>query len=177
MMLSMIWVLSFYGRRRSCLRLCAASAVPRPALLWRAMALGFASFLSDLSFSLFFVLFNRAMSTYGGPIALSALGVFLGWDSLLFLPVMGIADAVQAIFGYNWGARLQTRVLETLKWALTLSAGYFAGGAVLRGCDEDQQGERGCYPGCPASREDAQGTLKPPADVSQPQVADRKSVV
>lgn len=130
-MLSMIWVLSFYGRRRSCLRLCAASAVPRPALLWRAMALGFASFLSDLSFSLFFVLFNRAMSTYGGPIALSALGVFLGWDSLLFLPVMGIADAVQAIFGYNWGARLQTRVLETLKWALTLSAGYFAGSAVL----------------------------------------------
>ncbi|MDO4786744.1 MAG: MATE family efflux transporter [Fretibacterium sp.] len=129
--LSMMWVLSFYGRRMGYLHLRLSNLFPRFDVLRRVLALGLSSCLTELSFSLFFVLFNRGMNAYGGPIALSALGVFLGWDSLLFLPVIGIADAVQALFGYNWGARLPARVLEALKWSLLLSAGYFAGSAVL----------------------------------------------
>ena len=80
---------------------------------------------------MFFILFNRSMSTYGGPIAVSALGAFLGWDSLLFLPVIGIGESVQALFGYNWGARLPSRVLEALKWALVLATGYFVGSVLV----------------------------------------------
>ena len=130
-MLSMLWVSSFYWRRRGCLRIRASCCVPRLDVLERILALGFPPFLTEVSFSVFFILFNRSMNTYGGPIAVSALGAFLGWDSLLFLPVIGVGEAVQAIFGYNWGARLPGRVLEALKWALILATGYFVGSVLV----------------------------------------------
>lgn len=130
-MLSVLWVSSFYWRRRGCLRVRASCCVPRFDILKRILALGFPPCLTEVSFSVFFILFNRSMNTYGGPIAVSALGAFLGWDSLLFLPVIGVGEAVQAIFGYNWGARLPGRVLEALKWALILATGYFVGSVLV----------------------------------------------
>ena len=129
-MVSLLWVSSFYGQGRGCLRIRLRSLRPRLEILKRILALGLSPCLTELSFSLFFVLFNRSMNAYGGPIAVSALGAFLGWDSMLFLPVLGIGEAVQTLFGYNWGARLPGRVLETLKWALILAAGYFVGSAL-----------------------------------------------
>ena len=130
-MLSVLWVSSFYWRRRGCLRVRASCCVPRFDILKRILALGFPPCLTEVSFSVFFILFNRSMNTYGGPIAVSALGAFLGWDSLWFLPVIGVGEAVQAIFGYNWGARLLGRVLEALKWALILATGYFVGSVLV----------------------------------------------
>lgn len=130
-MVSLIWVSSFYGMHRGCLRIRAFHCIPRPEILKRILALGLPPCLTEISFSVFFVLFNRSMNTYGGPIAVSALGAFLGWDSLLFLPVIGIGEAVQTLFGYNWGARLPHRVLEALKWSLIVAAGYFVGSVLI----------------------------------------------
>ncbi len=130
-MMSLLWVSSFYWRSRGCLRLRLSHCRPRAGILKRILALGLSPCLTEVSFSVFFVLFNRSMNAYGGPIAVSALGAFLGWDSLLFLPVIGIGEAVQTLFGYNWGARLLRRVLEALKWALALAAGYFVGSVLI----------------------------------------------
>jgi Na+-driven multidrug efflux pump len=49
----------------------------------------------------------------------------MGWDSLLFLPVIGIGEAAQTLFAYNYGARFMKRILEILKWALILASAYF----------------------------------------------------
>jgi Na+-driven multidrug efflux pump len=54
----------------------------------------------------------------------------MGWDSLLFMPVIGIGEAVQTLFAYNYGARLMGRILALLKCALVLAAGYFFVSAV-----------------------------------------------
>ncbi|MDR1731005.1 MAG: MATE family efflux transporter [Synergistaceae bacterium] len=128
--LSAFWVASFYIRRMGVLRFRAASLVPRPVLLARIFSLGLSPCLSELSFTLFFVLFNHALRFHGGDIAVSAMGAFMGWDSLLFLPVIGVAEAMQTIFAYNQGARLFGRVLDALKWALATASGYFFLSAV-----------------------------------------------
>ena len=128
---SLLWVASFYWRRLGHLRLRLQHCRLQPRLLGRLTALGFPSALTEVSFSLFYVLFNQSLAKYSGPLAVSALGAFMGWDSLLFLPVVGICDGVQAIFGFNWGARRPLRVLEALKLALILGTGYFMGSVVV----------------------------------------------
>ncbi|MDR3265097.1 MAG: MATE family efflux transporter [Synergistaceae bacterium] len=128
--LAALWASSFYFRRRGVLRFRPANLVPRPALLFRVVSLGLSPCMAELSFTTFFVLFNHALHTYGGDIAVSAMGAFMGWDSLLFLPVIGMGEAVQTLFAYNRGARLFGRVLEALKWALAMASGYFLVSAV-----------------------------------------------
>ncbi|MDR2179732.1 MAG: MATE family efflux transporter [Synergistaceae bacterium] len=123
--LAAAWVLSFYFRRLGVLRFTVKNLVPRLSLLKKTLPLGLSSFLTETSFTLFSILFNRALVAYGGNLAVSAMGAFMGWDSLLFLPAMGIGEAAQTLFAYNYGARFIKRILEILKWALTLAAVYF----------------------------------------------------
>ncbi len=129
--ISMIWVLSFYLRGKSSLKLSYKNLKPRPALIFKILTLGFSPCMSELSFTVFSVFFNRALLKYGGDIAVSAMGAFMGWDSLLFLPVISIGEAVQALYSYNWGAGKPDRVLSALKWALALASGYFAFSILL----------------------------------------------
>jgi putative MATE family efflux protein len=128
--LSALWILSFYIRRSGILRFKVKNLVPRFSLLGRVLSLGFSPFLTEMSFTLFMVLFNRALSTHGGSLAVSAFGAFMGWDSLLFMPVIGIGEAVQTLFAYNYGARLMERILGILKWALILASAYFFSSAL-----------------------------------------------
>ena len=123
--LSALWIASFYIRRAGVLRFGAKNFVPRSSVLVRTLPLGFSPFLTEMSFTLFMVLFNRALSARGGSLAVSAFGAFMGWDSLLFMPVIGIGEAVQTLFAYNYGARFMGRILRILKWALVLACGYF----------------------------------------------------
>ena len=121
-----VWVVSFYLRRLGVLRFRKKHLVPKISVLAQVLPLGLSPFLTEMSFTFFFVLFNRSLSNYGGDLAVSALGAFMGWDSLLFLPVIGIGEAVQTLFAYNYGARLMNRILEILKWALISGSTYFA---------------------------------------------------
>lgn len=121
-----IWVFSFYWRRLGVLRFHAASCKFDFNILKKNMMLGLSPFLTELSFTIFFMMFNSALQRHGGDIAVSALGAFMGWDSLLFLPVIGIAEAVQTLFAYNYGAKLMQRVGEALKGALIMAESYFA---------------------------------------------------
>ncbi|MDR1978737.1 MAG: MATE family efflux transporter [Synergistaceae bacterium] len=119
------WVVSFYFRRLGVLHFSAKNLVPQLSLLKQTLPLGLSSFLMEVSFTLFFILFNRALVLYGGDLAVSAMGAFMGWDSLLFMPVIGIGEAVQTLFAYNYGARLMQRILQILKYALILASTYF----------------------------------------------------
>lgn len=123
--ISSVWVASFYVRRLGVLHFRIKNLIPRFSLLAKILPLGLSPFLTEMSFTLFFVFFNRALTTHGGDMAVSAMGAFMGWDSLLFLPVIGIGEAVQTLFAYNYGARLMERVLEALKWALIIASFYF----------------------------------------------------
>jgi putative MATE family efflux protein len=123
--LAAVWVLSFYFRRLGVLRFSAKNLLPQLSLLRKTLPLGLSSFLTETSFTLFYILFNRSLVFYGGDLAVSALGAFMGWDSLLFMPVIGIGEAAQTLFAYNYGARFMKRILEILKWALVLASAYF----------------------------------------------------
>ncbi len=74
---------------------------------------------------------TASLRTYGGDLAISAMGIFFSLDSLLFLPVLGLAGGVQPIIGYNYGAKDYGRVISSVKTALAMAALFFAGSFLL----------------------------------------------
>ena len=61
---------------------------------------------------------NRSLYTYGGDIAVGAVGIFSTYTSLLCMIVVGICQGIQPILGYNYGAGK----LERMKKAFWMSA-------------------------------------------------------
>lgn len=98
---------------------------PQLNVIKKICAVGSAPFFMELSFVLFMTLMNRMVYFHGGNIALSAMGIFLSLDSLLFLPAMAIGEASQPIIGYNYGAGKPERVIKTIKMALILVTCFY----------------------------------------------------
>jgi len=97
------------------------------------MAIGFAPFALQMASSIQQLILNRTLWLHGGDLALSAIGIIGSIATLLFMPVLGLAQGAQPIIGYNYGARQYKRVKETWKIAvLTGTAMALVGYVVIR---------------------------------------------
>ena len=68
----------------------------------------------------------------GGDMAISAFGITNSIISIIILPLLGFVHGTQPIIGYNYGAHLNSRVKETLKFAFIYAGGFmFVTWAVL----------------------------------------------
>ncbi len=92
----------------------------RMKVVKKICAVGSSPFITELSFVFYMTLMNNMVRKYGGDIGLSAMGVFLSLDSILFLPALAIGEAVQPVIGYNYGAGKPKRVISAIKYALLL---------------------------------------------------------
>ena len=93
---------------------------PRIKVIKKIFAVGSSPFITELSFVFYMTLMNNMIRKYGGDIGLSAMGIFLSLDSLLFLPAMAIGEAVQPIIGYNYGAGKPKRAIEAIKFGIII---------------------------------------------------------
>ena len=90
----------------------------RMRVIKKICAVGSSPFITELSFVFYMTLMNNMVRKYGGDIGLSAMGVFLSLDSILFLPALAIGEAVQPVIGYNYGAGRPERVIGAIKYAV-----------------------------------------------------------
>lgn len=68
----------------------------------------------------------------GGDMAISAFGITNSIVSIIILPLLGFIHGTQPIIGYNYGARLNARVKETLKFTFIYAGSFmFVTWAVL----------------------------------------------
>ncbi len=93
----------------------------------RILALGIASFVTQIVTVLVIYFLNNAIveygasSRFGSDIPLAAYGVAMKVSNLLLGIVMGLAIGIQPIFGYNYGSGQYKRVKKTYKLALVWS--------------------------------------------------------
>ena len=96
---------------------------PDVRLMGKIMTLGIASFVMQVAATLVTVVFNQVVGVYGAldaigvESALAAIGVAQKATLFAIMPLVGLIMGAQPIIGYNYGARLWQRVLDTLKWA------------------------------------------------------------
>jgi Na+-driven multidrug efflux pump len=95
---------------------------PDPPTVARIFTVGTPACLTTLNFVLVNGFINNASSSYGGDLAVSATGIFMSMDSLLFMPGVAIADACQPIVGFNYGAGRIDRAIRTAWTAILASS-------------------------------------------------------
>jgi putative MATE family efflux protein len=115
---STIWVLSYFFWGPSLLKIRLKNLRLHKSLVFGIMSIGFAPFAMQLANSLQNTILNKALMTYGGDMALSAMGIIGSVATLMFMPILGISQGAQPIIGFNYGARQYDRVREALKKAV-----------------------------------------------------------
>jgi len=87
--------------------------------LWGSIGfLGLAPFAAQIIGSVQFSILNYQVARFGGEIAVGITGVTFALSLVVSLPVFGIADGMQPIVGYNFGARKLDRVRQAVRLSL-----------------------------------------------------------
>ncbi|NLN07121.1 MAG: MATE family efflux transporter [Firmicutes bacterium] len=119
--LSTCYVLSYFLRGRSVLKLSAANLLLSRKLVPAILVIGTPQALRHVVNSLVVVMLNNSLQKYGGDLAVSAMGIIFSIDSLLLMPLMGLSNGAQPIIGFNYGARQYRRVRRTFFYAVAVA--------------------------------------------------------
>ncbi len=74
-------------------------------LMREIFTVGATSFVNQICASVMILVLNKKLAIYGGDLAISVFTIFMRTSHLIFMPVFGIAQGMQPIAGYNYGAK------------------------------------------------------------------------
>lgn len=115
-----LWVLKYFIFKNSgsILKIKKVNLKLRLDIARDIFAIGMSPFSMQIASSAVAVLYNRGLYTYGGDLAVAAMGILNSISMIIFMPIFGISQGMQPIIGYNYGAKLYERVLKTLKLSI-----------------------------------------------------------
>ncbi|MBQ7269099.1 MAG: MATE family efflux transporter [Bacteroidales bacterium] len=91
----------------------------------QSMAVGIGPFLMNVAACLVSLFINQQLGRYGGDLPIGAFGIVNRFTMLFIMICMGLNQGLQPIAGYNFGARLYSRVREvfllTAGWAVLVT--------------------------------------------------------
>ena len=90
-------------------------------LMSSILSIGLSSFLLHTATSLVNVLMNHTLQNHGGDLAIGAFGIITSFTSLIVMSIVGMAQGMQPIVGYNYGAGHYDRVKTTLKYCVSIA--------------------------------------------------------
>ena len=94
---------------------------------------GATTFLMHSSASIIQGLVIRTLAQYGGETTISVYAMCNRTIMFLFMPIFGVQAGVLPIIGYNYGAKLMSRVRETIFTSIGLCTAYLAiGWAIIQ---------------------------------------------
>jgi putative MATE family efflux protein len=114
-----IWVLAYFTGKRSYLKLRRLSF--DRGVVWRILSIGVSPLIMQVSGSFITFIFNRTILSYGGNLAIAVMGIGTSFMMLIMMPLYGLNQGLQPIFGYNYGARHFDRVLEALRKGIIIA--------------------------------------------------------
>lgn len=124
-------LLSFYLRKRGVLRpLAPRNFRPHWTTYRELMTLGFPTFVRQILGSISFAFLNNAAAAFGDS-AIAAISVTLRLFMLLLMGLLGLAQGLQPLAGFNYGARRYDRVRETVGLVMKIAVGVGAVSGVL----------------------------------------------
>jgi len=112
--ISAIWTIYYFTSGLSGLKLFKKNIRISLNRASKAASIGAAPFTLQIGASAINYVFNITMKKYGGDIAVSAIAIVQGVLMFITMPVFGINQGLQPILGYNYGAKLYSRVKEAL---------------------------------------------------------------
>jgi putative MATE family efflux protein len=124
---SLAYIVMFLRSSRSPLHLALRHFAPNLGVMRDIVAVGTSAFLRSVGTTVFAMVVNNVLRVRGGDAAITIYGIVNRVISFLFLPSLGIVQAMQPIAGYNYGAGRLDRVHRVV---LTSLAAAFAIGCI-----------------------------------------------
>lgn len=118
---SALFVMRHFGRKDSLLHFNAKYFKLDMSVVRHIMTIGVSPFSMQLAGSLVYVIMNHSLQTHGGDLALGANGIISSIGLLLVMLVLGIAQGMQPIVGFNYGAGHHDRVMQTLRLSIIIA--------------------------------------------------------
>ncbi len=116
------FALSFWKMHRlKTVKFIYADLKPQAQRLRRIMAIGMSAFLTQISMLFVTILLNNqaakygAQSSYGADIPVTCFGIIMKVNQIMMSVIIGITNATQPIFSFNFGACRYDRVRELVK--------------------------------------------------------------
>ena len=130
---SAIWVVNFLISKKSSLKIKRENLKLDMKLVKKIASLGCSPFIMQSTESLVLLTLNSGLQKYGGDLYVGSMSILTSVLQLIFVPVSGIAQGVQPIISYNFGAGNRERVIKTFKALLIvcLVATMFMGGIAV----------------------------------------------
>jgi putative MATE family efflux protein len=131
-LVSLVWVFRMLSDKRKLLHFSRDKFSLDWKIALRSLSIGMAPFLMNITSSLVVILINNQLRRHGGDMAIGAYGIINRIVYLFIMIVMGFTQGMQPIAGYNYGAKLYSRVIEvfrlTVFWAtLITTLGFLVG--------------------------------------------------
>ncbi len=120
------YLLRYFLTGKSSLRICVKNLVLKWAIVREIIAIGFATFIRTVAGSFIAVVINRTLGFYGGDISIAVFGVVHKVLMFAGMPGRGIAQGLQPILGYSYGARRYDRASEVIRRAIIIATVFCA---------------------------------------------------
>ncbi len=109
-----------FTRGSSEIRIGFNCLLPRLATIRKIYVIGFPAMFLQISTNLSLVIANNILAAYG-YLPIAALGLIFRLFMFALMPVIGIAQGLMPIIGYNFGAGKMTRIRESLVKGVVIS--------------------------------------------------------
>ncbi len=115
------YLLRYFLTGKSSLRICVKNLVLKWAIVREIIAIGFATFIRTVAGSFVAIVINRTLGFYGGDISIAVFGVVHKVLMFAGMPGRGIAQGLQPILGYSYGAGRYDRASEVIRRSITIA--------------------------------------------------------
>lgn len=116
--IGMLWVLSHFLSKKSYVRFHHGCFKLQKHIIKNIFSIGMAPFVMNVCACCITIFINNRLLLYGNDYSIGAFGILNRIQMLFVMIVMGVAQGMQPITGYNYGAEQYGRVKRTLKLGL-----------------------------------------------------------
>ncbi|MBN2417548.1 MATE family efflux transporter [bacterium] len=121
----------FFRSGKSSLKLKVRLIRLDPVILREVFAIGIASFIRQTAMSVLVILLNHKLGALGGDIAIAVYGVVMRLLMFIFTPLIGVAQGLQPIAGFNFGAKRFTYLKRAILLATAATTVIATSGTLL----------------------------------------------
>ena len=122
--LSAAWVLLFLTGKKAILRLRRENLRLDRERTQKIVFLGLSGFFVNMTNSLVQVVCNATLQRYGGDLYVCVMTIINSLREVFIMPVHGLTNGSQPVAGYNYGAKLYSRVRQSVRFSAGVTVAY-----------------------------------------------------
>lgn len=127
----MFWVMAHFFDKKTNIRIHRKNLKLDKQIVRSILNIGMSPFSMMMAASVTVMITNKALLTYGGDLAIGALGIQNGIATIFVMIIIGLNQGAQPILGYNYGAKNYDRMFATLKNAAIAATVVASVGFIL----------------------------------------------